>query len=195
MRAAEPPQHRTLACFVLLLELSSGATSARAGGGFSDPSLVQQSKSGVVIEYSANGRPAVATEEITADVSGDGFNIISTVGGAAAAKGSCAGVWSTVTLLGTVDVQASVPANLTAITSAETTTFSKGGNSISYGIATTEATVVINGQTYAVAKELAIAVARATQFGSSAAVEVDGTLSLPGSGSPSPVSTSKGSSR
>jgi hypothetical protein len=68
----------------------------------------------------------------------------------------------------------------------------KGGNSISVGQATTMVTVVIDGKTYVVVKEIATALARSSQFGSSAAVEVQGSLSTPGNGySTTQLATSK----
>ena len=68
------------------------------------------------------------------------------------------------------------------------------GNTLSVGRAVTETTITVNGKTYVVAKEMATALARATQYGSSMAVAVDGAFSGPGIGSTgSYITASRGS--
>ena len=88
------------------------------------------------------------------------------------------------------------PSNVTVDSNSYSFSFAKGPASISWAETTTVVTVVINGKTYAVAREVAMALARGTQFGASSVVEVDGTLLLPGSGyTTTPVAASKSGSR
>jgi hypothetical protein len=177
-----------LILFAAPLAFCSCILEAQAGGGFSEP-MIEQSTRGATAVYSSRG-DAVASKSVTITASGDGFSFTSTTGGVAAGRpvASAAMVWDATT------VHTSVYGEVKVNSSSFTNSFSKAGSSISKGISTTETTVSINGATYAVAKELAFAVARATEFGASAYVEVQGTLATPANGySSSPVTATKAS--
>jgi hypothetical protein len=58
----------------------------------------------------------------------------------------------------------------------------KGGNEISKGISVVYVTVVLNGRSYVMAEDVAIALARSSQFGSSAASFVAGSNQLQSGG-------------
>ena len=140
------------------------------------------------------GKPLVSEEDLTANASGDGYNAVATVGAATIAGGSSKGWGSSVTVWSTVDVQSSTPVEGT--TTAETISFAKNGGSLSLGESTAEATVTINGKTYVVAKELAMAFTRGTQSGGTSWIEVEGTIAGPGGGfTTTQVVSSKATSR
>ena len=122
---------------------------------------------------------AQSEAEVTVNASGDGYTLGSTVGGAAAAGN----LSSTVTVWGTTTVKTTVPGNVSVDNTSVTATMVKGQNTLSVGRAVTETTITVNGKTYVVAKEMATALARATQFGSSTAVAVEGAFSGPSIGS------------
>jgi hypothetical protein len=191
MRPARTRLCRTLIPFVLALLLPWCAPAAIAEGGFSGPSLVQQSQTGVAANYSPRGN-SVSAESVTIAFSEDGVNLTSTT----TAEGAAGHLASTAVGWDTTTVQTSVPANVSVNSNSLSWSFDKGAASLSWGQSTTEVTVVINGKTYVVAQELAIAFARATQFGASSWAEAEGTLSLPGSGSsPVPVAAGKSGGR
>ena len=191
MRPAKSRLCRILVPSALAFSLPWCTPAVFAGGGFSDPSFTLQSQTGATANYSARGN-AVSADAVTITASGDGFNLTSTTGGI----GGGGHAVSTVTMWDTTTVQTSVPANVTVDSNSYSMSFGKGTASLSWGNPTTEATVVINGKTYVVAKEVAIAFARGTQFGGSSLVEVEGVLSMPGNGySTTPVAASKGTSR
>ncbi|MGO9543636.1 MAG: hypothetical protein ACLPPF_02430 [Rhodomicrobium sp.] len=175
----------------LALSLPCCPPAALAGGGYSEPGLVQQSQSGSAASYSPRGYSGSA-DSVTVTASGDGFSVTSTTGAEAGAGGlsSVATVWSATT------VQTGGLVGETVSSASLTETFTKGAASLSLGTSTTEASIIINGKTYVVAQELAIAFARATQFGASSYVEVEGILSLPGGVSPPvPVAANKSGGR
>ncbi len=177
-------------CRILILSAISipgyGAP-ALAGGGYSDPGFVQQSQAGFVANSSSKGS-SVSTESVTISLSNDDVSLTSTTTGVGAGGHSA----SSVALWDTTTVKTTVPGNVAVDSSSFSLTFAKGGGSLSLGESTTEVTVVINGKTYVMAKELAIAFARGTPYGGSSWVEVDGTLSMPASSSSSaPVANSK----
>ena len=116
---------------------------------------------------------------VTVNASGDGYTLSSTVGGAADAGN----LSSTVTVWGATTVKTSVPGDVSVDNTSMTATMVKGQNTLSVGKAVTETTITVNGKTYVVAKEVATALARSTQYGSSTAVSVDGALSGPAIGS------------
>ena len=116
---------------------------------------------------------------VTVNASGDGYTLRSTVGGAAKAGN----LSSTVAVWGTTTVETTVPGNVSVDNTSVTATMVKGQNTLSVGRAVTETTITVNGKTYVVAKEMATALARATQYGSSTAVAVEGAFSGPGIGS------------
>ncbi len=189
MRPAKSRPYWILTCSALVLPLLWSAPAARAGGGYSEPSLVEQSKARTTAEHSARGA-SVAEDSVTIIAAGAGFSFTATTGGIAGATplAVAATVWDTTT------VNTAVEADVTVDSNAITHTIAKGRNSISKGRSATQVTIVINGKKYAVAREVAIAIARATQFGTSAAVEVEGTLWTRSSGySAIPVASSKGS--
>jgi hypothetical protein len=181
----------TIVPSALSLSLLWYMPGALAEGGFPEPGFVQQSQSDAAASYSTRGE-AVSAGSVTIAASGPGYSLTSTTGGVSAAVNlsTAAAVWDTTT------VQTSVPSSVIVDSSSASVSFTKGGASLVAGKSMTEATIMINGKPYVVAQELAIAFARATQFGSSSAVEVEGTLTLAGSGySSAPVAASKGSSR
>jgi len=191
MRPAKSRLCRTLIPSALALSLPWCAPAAFAGGGFSEPVFVQQSQTGATASYSARGN-SISTDSVTINASGDGFNLTSTTG----AEGASSHIASGVVVWDTTTVQTSVPASVTVDSNSFSLSFIKGAASLSWGESATEVTVVINGKTYVVAQELAIAYARASQFGTSSAVEVEGTLSLPGGGvSSTPVAAGKSGGR
>ena len=155
----------TPASSVFALLLTTGA--ADAGGGFPEP------KMDIVAAYSTSREPATASEAVTVELSSNGATLLARSGGnAQGGIGSAAStVWSTTTVTGSSNSQ------IIELSTASSTGFSKGSNSITKAASATQTTVVINGQTYAVAKEVAIAVARNTNFGSSAAVGIEATVS------------------
>ena len=157
---------------------------AAAGGGFPEPGI------DIVSAYSTGREPATASGAVTVELSGNGVAVLATSG--ADAQGvigsTAATAWSTTTVKGSGNSQ------IVESSTSSSTAFSKGSNSISKSLAATETTVVINGQTYAVAKEVAMAVARNTSFGSSAAVGIEATVNG-GSESTIQVSSSKPLSR
>ncbi len=154
----------TPASSVFALLLTMGA--ADAGGGFPEP------KMDIVAAYSTGREPATASEAVTVEVSSNGAAVVATSGSnAQGGIGSAASTaWSTTTVTGSGNSQ------IIESSTAFSTGFSKGPNSITKSASSTETAVVINGQTYAVAKEVAIAVARNTSFGSSAAVGIEATV-------------------
>ena len=172
----------TLASSVFALLLTMGA--ANAGGGFAEP------KMDIVAAYSTSREPATASEAVTVEMSGNGATVLATSGGnAQGGIGSAASTaWSTTTVTGSGNSQ------IIESSTSSSTGFSKGSNSITKAMSATETTVVINGQTYAVAKEVAIAVARNTNFGSSAAVGIEATVNG-GADSTMQVASSKPLSR
>jgi hypothetical protein len=141
--------------------------AANAGGGFLEP------KTDVVAVYSTGHQPATASDAVTLELSGNGATVLATSGAnAQSGIGSAASAaWSTTTVTGSGNTQ------IIESSTALSTGFSKGPNSITKAMSATETTVVINGQTYAVAKEVAMAVARNTGFGSSAAVGIEASVS------------------
>jgi hypothetical protein len=165
------------------------ASAVIAGGGFAEQYYVQQGKS-ETFSFAPGKQTALASDTITITAQGDGYNVIMTAGATAAAGNiaSAVGVWNTTTAQTIGDV---------AVTSSSATnTFSKAGRSISKGVTSTEATVTVNGQVYAVAQELAFALARSTEYGSTAAVQVEGMLATPvNSYSSAPVASAKGAAR
>ncbi len=186
MRPAKSRLCRTLIPSALVLLLPWCATAAFAGGGFSEPSGLQAY--GATANSSPRGN-SVSAESVTITAQGDGYNLTSTTEavGAGGHLTSQVAVWDTTT------VQTSVPSNVNVNSNSFTWSFDKGPASISWGQSTTEVSVVINGKTYVVAQELAIAFARATQYGASSWAEAEGTLSLPGGSSP-PVPVAAGKS-
>ena len=83
----------------LALSLPWCGTAALAGGGFSEPSFVQQSQTGTTANYSARGN-SVSADSVTITASGEGFNLTSTTGAmAGAAKlSSAAAGWDATTV-------------------------------------------------------------------------------------------------
>ena len=164
---------RSTQSFLLATLISSGFAplltmgAANAGGGFLEP------KTDIVAVYSTGHEQATASETVTVDLSGNGVTVLATSGGnAQGGIGSAASTaWSTTTVTGSGN------SRIIESSTALSTGFSKGSNSITKAMSATETTIVVNGQTYAVAKEVAIAVARNTGFGSSAAVGVEASVS------------------
>ena len=157
---------------------------AHAGGGFPEPGI------DIVTAYSTSRDTATASEAVTVELSSNGATVLATSGANAqnGIGGSTASAWSTTTVTGSGNTQ------IIEASTASSTGFSKGSNSISKSLSVTETTVVVNGQTYTVAKEVAMAVARNTNFGSSAAVGIE--TSVNGSAeSPIQVGSSKPLSR
>jgi hypothetical protein len=192
MRRAKFRLCRTPILPALAVSIPLFAPAALAGGGFSEPGFVQQSNTGFTANSSPRGS-SVSADSVTITASGEGFSLTSTTNaeGIAGHLASAAAVWDTTT------VQTNVPANVTVQSNSYTFSFDKGNASLAGGESTTVTTVVINGKIYAVAQELALALARATQFGATSAVEVEGTLTLlPGGGGvAAPVAASKSGGR
>ncbi len=189
MRAAKTRSCRIAITSMQALSLLWCAPAALAEGGFPEPGLVVQSQGNGTANYAARGG-AASGESVTITASGDGYNLTETTGAAADAGhlSTGVGVWDTAT------VHTAVDSNVTLNSSSLTFTWDKGGNSLSFGESATEATVVINGKIYVVAKEVAAALARSTQFGASTAAEADGTLAVLGNGySSTPFAPSKSS--
>ena len=163
MRAAKPCISKIVFSSVVLL---LGVQAVQAGGGFLEP------KADIVAAYSTGHEPATASEAVTVELSSNGVTLLATSGGSAqGGTGSTASTaWSTTTATGSGN------SRIVESSTAFSTGFSKGSSSITKAMSATETTVVINGQTYAVAKEVAIAVARNTGFGSSAAVGIEATV-------------------
>ena len=125
---------------------------------------------------------------ITINASGEGFALNSTTGGVASTGYLSSGVklWDTTTVKTTTSSDVSVTSNSYAVSAL------KGTNSIAVGQAITTVSVVINGKACVVAKEIATALARSGQFGSSAYVDVQGSVASQGNGySTTSVTTSK----
>jgi hypothetical protein len=191
MPLAKSRLRRTFVPPALALPLLWHMPLAQAEGGFPEPGFVQQSQRATATSYSRKGE-AVSADSVTITASGPGYSLTSTTGGVSAAVN----LSTAVALWDTTAVQTSVPASVTVDSSSASASFTKGGASLSAGKSVTQATIVIDGRPYVVARELAMAFARATQFGSSSAVQVEGTLTFPGSGSScAPVAASKGGSR
>jgi hypothetical protein len=173
------------AAAIVFLSLSN---AAQAGGGFPDPAFA-----GSASVYSSGQHATGAGGSVTVDVEGDGIEVTSTTGAEANAGHRLAsvGVWDT-TSVSTKTSAGSVTVDSTSLTVA----FSKGVNSIAKGESITEVAVTMNGNTYLVSREVALAFARSTQFGSTSAVEVDASgTPIPGGNSTTLVSTSKPTSR
>ncbi|MGO9171476.1 MAG: hypothetical protein ACLP7P_05885 [Rhodomicrobium sp.] len=128
---------------------------------------------------------------MTITASGDGINLTSTTGAEAVGGhlDSAATAWNTTT------VQTGGSVGETVSSTSLTVTFTKGSASLSWGQSTTEVSVIINGKPYVVAQELAMAFARASQYGASSWAEAEGTLSLPGGSPPVPVAAGKSGGR
>jgi hypothetical protein len=145
-----------------------GAEPANADGGFGEPNMT-------IAQDHASGRgTASVSETVTVHLSGGGADHTASAGGDAAAGSS---IGSTAASSNTATVRAADASSTIIENSVSYSTgFSKGGNSIAKSHTASETTVQVNGNTYAVVKEVAIAAARNTQFGSSAAVGVDASV-------------------
>jgi hypothetical protein len=145
------------------------AVPVRADGGFGAPNM------NIAVDHSKGHKTAAVSETVTVDLSGNGVELTATAGGDAAAGqsiGSAATTRNTSTAK-TTNGNSKIVQNSASLS----TGFSKGGNSITKSRSTAETIVSVNGKTYAVANEVAIAVARNTKFGSSAAVGVEASVS------------------
>jgi hypothetical protein len=148
------------------------SASALAEGGLADHGIVQSQAA------------------VTVNATGDGYALSSTVGGAAEAGN----LSSTVTVWGATTIKTTVLGDVSVDNTSATATMVKGQNTLSVGQAVTEAAITVNGKTYVVAKEVATALARSTQYGSSTAVSVDGAFSGSGVGTTgSYIAASRGS--
>jgi hypothetical protein len=152
-----------LSCAPAVLLLS--APPAFADGGFGDPKMA------MVTSYATGQDKAAASETVTLQWDGAGIALNASSGGEAVAGhgiGSSVGNWTS------SSTETGNGNSKTIQSSASYATgFSKGENSIAKSLSTSETTILVNGQPYAVAKEIAIAVARHTSDGSSAAVGVE----------------------
>jgi hypothetical protein len=179
------------AMFGMMISLTLMASSlfclpASAEGGFADAAGADRSAPGGTT--SATQRSAGYAAEITLYAAGDFFELTSTAGalGLAGKAASGAGSWVTTSV--------STSGGTTSVNSTSlTTSYTKGFNSISKTKAIGR-TIIVNGQAYVVAEEVAIAVARATKFGATAAVSVDASVSGNGHFT-SQIATNKGVSR
>jgi len=152
------------------------ATQAYAEGGFSSPGLDPHNN--VVASYSAHGDVNVS-EKVSVTLSGADFDLTSTTGGAAGAgHGSAAGTSGNTTAVATQNPNSTVSED----SKSRSIGFSKGNFSIVKAATETRTTVVVDGKTYLV-DEVALAVARSTAYGSSAAVGVDAAATGAPSGS------------
>lgn len=161
MRAAK----RRVSCCVLSFAPAVfllAAEPALADGGFGEPSMI------IVQDHAEGGRTAHVSETVTVTLDGGGAELSAAVGGEAAAGPS---IGSTVTGSNTTTVTATdAGSKIIESSVSRSTSFSKGSNSIAKSRTASESAIQVNGQTYAVVKEVAIAAARNTEYGSSAAV-------------------------
>jgi hypothetical protein len=162
--------------------LLSSAGTASADGGFLDPN------NNVVADY---GRKAAVEETVTVNLNGNGIDLTASTGADADGGHGSSSVtgWNTTTVT-TTSGNTEIIENTTSLS----TGFSKDGGSVTRSKTVSETTVIINGKTYAVVDEVAIAVARNTKFGSSAAVGVDASVSG-GAGGATEVTVTKAMSR
>src|SRR5208282_2590936 len=145
-----------------------------------------------VASYSRRNTSAVAGEVVS--VSGGGIDYTGTEIAIASAS-STQDARSAVVVAGGIGAGSS-GAGITVTNTETAVSFLKGSNIIAEGKSETLATIKVNGQTYVVAEEVAIAVARSTQFGSSSAASVDSSVSPTGNGyAVTQVITTKASSR
>lgn len=179
MRPLTTRPYKIASCSAFLFLLLSVA-AVRAGGGFSSPgNTVTQTDTKT--DTSASGGPTAASDTAAIAFSQNGVSFTATTTAAAATTGNAviAGAGNA------VDVQFPANAKVTVDgTSTANSEFIKGGNSIADSKSVTTVTVTINGKPYAVATEVAMAVARLTAQGaSSSTATATGTLSLGGDAS------------
>jgi len=193
-----PNRLRLTCCSFSVLFLASASIAALAGGGssFADSSptpqgLFGQGANGVVSYAPVGGNSSAAASE-TVDVSGAGVDYTVRVDAGAAGETSQNGGSASSVVGGTGNANGS--GGIAVMNSERATSFTKGGNAIQKGTAETRVTIKVNGQTYVVVDDVATAVARMTQYGSSAAVSVDASATPIGNGyTVSQIITSKGS--
>jgi hypothetical protein len=169
---------------VVLGLLLFGANSAAAEGGLNGS--FQTTTGNAQVNASGGG----STVFSGANASGGAavFTSASAQGGPDFRSVSLSGIGNAV-----ADSARGVDASLAVAGGSEAVLFEKGGNLIGKSVTSATVEVWINGKKYAVAREVAIAVARATQFGATAAVGVAGSGFVEGGAySTSTVSSSKG---
>lgn len=159
--------YRTAALIGLLL-FATGPVSAEGGGGFAQPAFSADARAvqtGTGTMFSAPGaNSAYGWAAETVDVHGAGFSFSGTVG--AVARGSSFPDGASSTGASGGYGAATAGGNPVGVTSENAVaSFSKGQFSITGSEATLYVTVTVNGRTYLVAKEVAAALSRATQFG------------------------------
>lgn len=168
------------------------ADTARAEGGFDNsPLRFQNLEKKAETKYSKN-HPADASAEVSVGVAASGADVSATTGAEGYADGTLAraGAWDDSAAAITEDGK---NGKVTVNSLSRSIGFNKGTNALTKARSDTKITVEAGGNTVVV-EELAIAIARSSQFGSSAAAAADHVIS--GNGySGTTVATTKGSSR
>ncbi len=182
---------------LLGLFILAGPAFAGEGGGYPQAALpplaaIVQNGTGTV-SYTPGTGTAFSTSTETVDVQGSGFAYSGTVGADATASNSPVSRSSFATTGGSGAATGKGPLSVT--NAGEAMTFQKGMNGISISEATVYVTVTVNGRQYVVAQEMAMALARTTQFGSSTATYAAGSLPAGGAYTSTQVITSKAGSR
>lgn len=176
MRSLEPRPIKFVRSSALLFLLLSAAT-VRADGGFSGLTNVT-TKTDTVTDTSPTGAPTAATEAAAINFSQAGVSFTAITAAIAETAGTAviAGAGDVTNVQFPSNAQVTVDSNSTV-----STEFMKGGNSLGQARSDTTVTVYINGKPYAVATEVAMAVARITAQGaSSSTATATGTLSTVG---------------
>lgn len=155
-----------------LASMLAAVTPAFGGGGLSE----------LIPQFAPGGQTTHAADSRATESSGPDGAYSSTAFASASAQGGSEGRYVNVASGHDTTVQ-DVKGGLSITGETDTIVFQKGGNLLGKSRTETTTQITVNGQTYTVADEVAIAAARATQFGSSAAAAVDSSGGGFGNGS------------
>jgi len=160
-------------------------------GGFSMP-VTDNSRSAVI--FSPNSPNAHASSEADVTVSGAGVNYTSSTFASGDTNAAGNAPASNVNSSHITNESAQGDVEYLQNSDSKSTEFTKGGNSIGKTRSNTHTTIMVNGEPVIVSDEMAAAVSRITQFGSSAAAIANSNVEAAGGAySVNQVNTSKGS--
>jgi hypothetical protein len=185
MCPAKPRPARLLLYSALISPFLFGVSAVHA------QSATSTSKTNSQTDTEPYGKPSAAEEAATINWTGYGATVNAVTGAVAAtttgSNAVLAGGWDSTNVSSTGNAAVSVNSQ-----SQSTSVFSKGGNEIAQGRSTTVVTINVNGKPVEVLKEVAVAVARITQYGAVSTAEATGTTTSYGNGvSSTPVTSNK----
>lgn len=188
------PRERRLSISLLigLLAIAPGPAFAEGGGGYPQTPFLPntQGPGNAAVSYTPGPGVAYAWTTEVIDVRNANFSFTGLVEAGASAVNSLAGRLSFAFSGGEGLATGNGPLSVTNTNTAWS--FLKGSNSISVSESTLYVTVIVNGRPVVVAEEVALALSRATKFGTSAAVEVEApVLTTGGSFAATAVAVSK----